>query len=511
MYNLNIFAMLVFAATLCSMLLVLYSIKQHHAEKAYFLIFLSVTNFMYNFGYLQEITSATLETAFSSVRLQYMGLPFLLPISYLFVRDIYGQRRLNKVRLFLIFSTPFLSMLAMQTYPVLKIFYKNMEYISNGFIANCRVYPGPVYHLYTVYSYVIFSLILRLILRHLFSRESSRLKRQQSRILLVSCLVPMLCSIPYVFSTAKFRYDPTPASNTISMVLLLYSVRYHNLLNIVPLARAKVIESMDDAFIVCDKDFNFLDANEAAKRLFPVLKSLIPGDTIPGIERFKNSTELMKLLTDKGARCYRATQTPILQDAAVSGICFLLHDVTENEKLLKKLRIQASFDPLMRIYNRGTFFDLAKLMLCNGEAKHTPYALLLIDIDFFKRVNDTYGHPAGDAVLRSVALIVKNSFRKAEDIVGRYGGEEIVVLLGNVSMEQAFAASEKLRKTIEKTPVSYQKHSINITVSIGMAYSSGMENGHSLENMLNEADIEMYKAKNNGRNRTSPHCKIAGG
>ncbi|MFT4104122.1 MAG: diguanylate cyclase [Lacrimispora sp.] len=504
LYNLNIFALLVFAATLCSILLVLYSIKQHYAEKAYFLIFLSVTNFMYNFGYLQEITSNTLETAFSNVRLQYMGLPFLLPISYLFARDIYGQKRLNNVRLFLIFFMPFLSMLAMQAYPVLKIFYRDMEYISNGYIANCRVYPGPVYHMYTVYSYAIFLLILRLIVRHLFSKESSRLKRQQSRLLLVACLVPMLCSIPYVLSSAKFRYDPTPAANTVSMVLLLYSVRYHNLLSVVPLARAKVIESMDDALIVCDRDFNFLDANEAAKRLFPVLKSLIPGDAVPGIERFKNPTELMRLRTDIGTRCYRATQTPILQDAVVIGICFLLHDVTENEKLLKKLSIQASFDSLMCIYNRRTFFDLARLMLCNGEAKHIPYAMMMIDIDFFKRVNDTYGHPAGDAVLRAVALMVKNSFRREEDIAGRYGGEEIVVLLGNISMERTLAAAEELRKNIEKMPVSYQEHTMNITVSIGIACSPDGENGYSLEDMLNQADIELYKAKGSGRNRISP-------
>lgn len=493
----NVFVILVFMATICSVILILYTIKHRNVDKSYFLIFLSAATYLYTFGYLLEITSSTLETAFCTVRMQYTGLPFILPISYLFVRDIYGEKHLGKLKLFFLFSVPVLTVITMQLYPLMKIFYSNIEYISNGYIANCRVYPGPFYHLYTGFSYLIFLLIIRLIIIKL--RGSSKLKKQQSLILLAACLIPTLCSIPYVLSTAKLRYDPTPIANAISMILLLYAIRYHNLINVVPLARAQVIESMDDAFIVCDKDFNFLDANEAAKQLFPELKNLIPGDAIEGVERFKDTTEL-SIQRGNETRFYKSTQTCILQDRIVKGICIVLHDVTENEKLLKKLRIQASFDPLMNIYNRGTLFEAAKLMLNSEKAKQLSYALLMIDLDFFKIVNDTYGHFAGDLVLKTVVSIIKKTFRK-DDIIGRYGGEEIVVLFENISVEQTFRIAEELRKIIENTPISYQNHTINITISIGAAHSPAGES-HSFENMLDRADAAMYEAKNSGRNRT---------
>ncbi len=497
--SLNVFVLLVFMATISSILLILYSIRQRAVEKSYFLIFLSGTTFLYTFGYLLEILSPTLEAAFYGVRMQYMGLPLILPICYLFVRDIHGEKRFKVPKLFLLFTVPVLSILSMQAYPLLRIYYTHIEYISNHYIANCRIYPGPLYHLYTAYSYLLFFLILWLILKHL--KGSGRLKRRQSFILLAACLIPVICSIPYVLSAAKLRYDFTPIGNAVSMALLLYAVRYHNLISVVPLARAQVIEAMEDAFIVCDNDLNFLDANRAAKRLFPEMNLLMPGEAMKGAERFQNEAELC-IQTDGESRIYKLTQTRILQGSKSSGVCIVLHDITEKEKLLEKLHIQASFDPLLGIYNRGAFFRFANLMLGARDAEDRSYALLMIDLDFFKQVNDTYGHLAGDTVLKTVSGIVKENFRK-DDVIGRYGGEEIVVLLENVSPDRGFDAAEKLREMIENTPVSHQGSTINITVSIGVAYSPSGE-VHSLEDMLAQADLALYKAKNNGRNRMWP-------
>lgn len=491
--------LLFFVATICSIVLMLYTILQHTADKSFYLIFLSVCTFLYSFGYLLEITSPTIEAAFQSVRVQYMGLPFVLPVSYLFVRDIYGRERFRSIKLLLVFVTPLVSVVGMQAYPLVKLFYANVEYLQNGAIAICRVTPGPIYHFYTAYSYLLFLLILKTVIGHLVKGSGSPYKRRQGLVLLAAYLTPMLFSIPYVFSANELRYDFTPIANTLSMALLLYAVRYHNLVSVVPLARARVIESMEDAFIVCDKSFNFLDANAAAKRLFPGLAPLVPGDAISGAERFINMPEF-SIPVGNETRFFKATQTVIEQDAAVAGRCFVLHDITENERLLSKLRIQASIDPLMQIYNRGALFELATLMLRGATAQQLSYALLMIDIDLFKQVNDTYGHPAGDCVLQSITAAIKGTFRK-DDLIGRYGGEEIVVLLENISASQAFNVAEKLRTLIAATPIDYREHRIYITVSIGVALSPA-GGGHVLENMLADADAAMYRAKNSGRNRT---------
>ncbi|MGC4019300.1 MAG: diguanylate cyclase [Muricomes sp.] len=494
---LNIFVFILITATICSIFLMLYTIKHRAVNKSQFLIFLSVTTYLYTFGYLLEVTSATLETAFCATRVQYMGLPFILPLSYLFVRDVYGEKRFNNSRMALMFIIPFISTLTMQMYPFLKVYYSHTEYISNGYIANCRVYPGPLYYLHTVYSYFLFCLIFRLLIRQL--KGNSKMRRRQSWILLAACIIPVICSVFYVISTDKPRYDSTPIANTVSMALLLYGVHYHNLINIVPLARAQVIESMEDAFIVCDPNFNFLDANEAAKQLFPELRLLLPGEVIEGVERFKNATEL-SIQSRNETRFYSTTQTCILKGTAVEGVCIVFHDITENEKLLKKLRVQASFDSLMNIYNRGTLFEIIEVRLNSKKTEAVSYSLLMIDVDLFKLVNDTYGHLAGDFVLKAVATIIKESFR-SDDIIGRYGGEEVVVFLENVSARQSFHIAEKLRKIIENTPILYEEKAIHVTISIGVAHSpaGGI---HSFEGMLNRADAALYAAKDKGRNCT---------
>ena len=123
----------------------------------------------------------------------------------------------------------------------------------------------------------------------------------------------------------------------------------------------------------------------------------------------------------------------------------------------------------------------------------------MIDLDHFKSVNDTYGHSCGDTVLETVAVIVKGHFHK-NDLVGRYGGEEIVVLLENISVSQMRVLVEKLRTNIENTIIPYQENELNVTVSIGMAHSPA-GSVHSLDDLLVQADSALYKAKNSGRNR----------
>ena len=283
------------------------------------------------------------------------------------------------------------------------------------------------------------------------------------------------------------------------MALLIYAMRYQNLVSVVPLAREYVIESMEDAFIVCNKEFNFLDANARAKKLFPALDNLVPGDEISGSEAYQGVTAFSVPVGDE-VRFFKITRTEILQNNRAQGMCFVLHDTTENEKLMTKLRVQAEYDPLMGIYNRGALFEISQKMLNTEISREYSYAMLMMDIDFFKQINDTYGHSTGDFVLKEVAATIKRSFRES-DIIGRYGGEEIVVLLENITAEKAFALAEGLREKIERTPITYLDNEIYITISIGIAVSSAGE-AHSLEMLLHQADEAMYRAKNSGRNKT---------
>lgn len=498
----NIFTLFMLAATGASVILMICAISTHSSERAFFLIFSSICTFLYTVGYLLEITSPTLESAFIGVRVQKMGTPLLVVFNYLFIRDIYGEKRLSFRKYCLIFALPLFNMFTAEAFPLIRLHYIRIEYFYNGYFANCQGFPGPMSHIANLYNFFIVFLSLRCILPHL--RKGSPLLKRQSFSLLASVLIPLAAYIYHTLSYNHLRLDLPPLAVSVSLIPLLYSIQIQNLLNVVPVARDQIIESMADAFIVCGKDFSFLDANRAARDLFPELNRLLPGETMEQVKQFEGESEL-SLQIDGEMRFYKITQTPIQQSRKNSGICIVFHDITEKENQLKRLYNKATFDPLMYIYNRATFFDLAGFMLNTAESKNHPYSLLMIDLDLFKLVNDTYGHSCGDIVLQTIALMVKGHFRKY-GIVGRYGGEEIVVLLDEVSAVQAFPLVERLRADIENTVIPYQGKELRITVSIGMADSPAGA-VHSLEEMLSQADSALYEAKNNGRNRVCLYGK----
>ncbi len=492
----NIFVWFMLIATIGSIILLVYAILNHRSERSLFLIFSSICTFLYVVGYLLEITAPTLEAAFAGVRVQKMGTPFLVVFNYLFIRDIYGEKRLNIYKYILLFALPVFNTYTAQAFPLVRLHYTDIEFFFNGYFSNCHGFPGPISYLATLYNFLLVFLSIRRILRHL--RSGNKLQRPQSFCLLAAILLPLSVNIYHTLFANHLLVDLNPFAISLSLIPLIYAVKLQKLFDVVPMARDQVIESMSDAFIVCDKDFSFLDANKAAKQLFPELDSLHPGETTLQVKQFERENEL-SLQIGGEMRFYKITRTPIQQDKRNNGICIVIHDITDKENQLQKLYAKATFDPLMNIYNRATFFDIANFRLTGKEAKNQSYALLMIDLDHFKMVNDTYGHSCGDAVLQTVAALTKSHFRK-NDIVGRYGGEEIAVLLEDISAGQAFTISENLRKSIENTVTSYQEKEIKVTVSIGLAHLPA-GSGHELEDMLAQADSALYKAKNSGRNR----------
>ena len=122
---------------------------------------------------------------------------------------------------------------------------------------------------------------------------------------------------------------------------------------------------------------------------------------------------------------------------------------------------------------------------------------MMIDIDFFKKVNDTYGHASGDAVLRTVAMTIKETLRES-DIPSRYGGEEFAVLLPYTHLEEAVIVGERLRKAVEEKEILLENQTIKVTISMGLAEFDKTESG---EKLFERADKALYKAKTEGRNQ----------
>ena len=163
------------------------------------------------------------------------------------------------------------------------------------------------------------------------------------------------------------------------------------------------------------------------------------------------------------------------------------------------LRFQATHDPLTGIWNRGALFELLHAEAERGQRKATSLSLFLIDLDHFKRINDNFGHIAGDAVLYEVAQRL-NAAVRLYDIVGRYGGEEFIVAATDLESERPQQFAERLRLAVSSSPIHVANATVSVTVSIGVATSDSFAEC-SIERLIQTADGALYEAKHNGRNR----------
>ncbi len=205
-------------------------------------------------------------------------------------------------------------------------------------------------------------------------------------------------------------------------------------------------------------------------------------------------------LLDKAALENAAQQQKlqVLLISAISvfsiGLSFFIYRQRKTSKILHKL---ANTDALTELANRRYTFIYAESMLAQAKKYQQNFAIIIFDVDHFKKINDTYGHPAGDIALKDIALIA-NEYVRNNDILGRIGGEEFLVILPNTSSKQAYEIAERIRKAIEIKDIMLGDKVVHISASFGISHLA--KNQPNFNQIFHEADVALYKAKNSGRN-----------
>ncbi len=166
-----------------------------------------------------------------------------------------------------------------------------------------------------------------------------------------------------------------------------------------------------------------------------------------------------------------------------------------------KLHEEANTDGLTKCFNKTYFNNASNLEVNKSKATGEPLSLIVFDLDHFKKLNDNFGHDAGDYVLKEIAQIIRLHGIRDRDVFARYGGEEFVILLPKTNLKQGFEIAERIRKIIENHDFRYENKKLPVTASIGVSdYRDGVDSGTEL---FKRADSAVYTSKNNGRNQVN--------
>jgi diguanylate cyclase len=170
--------------------------------------------------------------------------------------------------------------------------------------------------------------------------------------------------------------------------------------------------------------------------------------------------------------------------------------INEQKTVIDSLQTEVRIDSLTQLGNRMALEERIAESLGRFERYQEPFCILMIDIDHFKKINDTYGHPAGDRILKGLSAKMKATLRNS-DFIGRYGGEEFCAIVVNGDLEKGKAAAENLRIAVESAKFNLGGKKLGITISIGVA---GVQDADGVESLIKNADTALYRAKEFGRN-----------
>ncbi len=359
--------------------------------------------------------------------------------------------------------------------------------------------------------------------------RSSVLSRRQAGSVLLAMVAPWAANIIYVFELSPLPgLNMTPMGFTVSGLILVWSIVGLRLFDLVPIARDTLVEHMSDGVLVLDAQNRIVDTNEAVRQFVGASAANIgqSADVVlskwPDILRMchDNAACHVETLLDQEAPCFVDVRISPLQDRSgyLTGRLIIFRDITkryqaetrlqqanrrlkeqltEIEVLQAKLREQAIRDTLTGLLNRRYLEETLPRELAKAARERHSVAVIMLDIDHFKEINDSFGHKAGDLVLQALGRLLRTHTRGG-DIASRYGGEEFVLVLPGLAIEAAYQRAEQLRTAFEELRLKWVGSMLSATISAGIATYPG--HGKTEEELLRVADQAMYAAKAAGRN-----------
>jgi diguanylate cyclase (GGDEF)-like protein/PAS domain S-box-containing protein len=339
---------------------------------------------------------------------------------------------------------------------------------------------------------------------------NSELYRRQILFLLAFALIPLGINVPYIVAgTSFYGLDMTPIGLAISGIIVQFGLFKGRIFDLSPISYRSVFLNSSEAVILLDRRFQIVDLNPSAYGETPYSSQSLIGRpfqwAFPDYRALMTELPGRELTQTFATNVHDSPQTKEVKVRALYspggqavGWAIIIRDVTLEYQQQSELKRIAYLDELTGVCNRRQLEITAMDALSPESQSHWPIALIYLDLNAFKPINDTYGHEAGDLVLSHVARCLQASVRSG-DLVVRLGGDEFVLLLFRANRAAADDTSDRIRYHLQK-PVEFQGDSLQVGASIGIACFP--QDGQTLRDLLHSADREMYEHKQVSRVRT---------
>jgi|GEM_PF-141471 len=457
-----------------------------------FVVF-SLLSAVYTFGSALELAAGSLQEIVFWIKFQYLGMPFLPPLNLLMIMYFLGMDKyLNRIVRIGLFTIPAITLALVLTNEAHHLYYRDIVLRADTLTPKADLVAGPWYIIAGAYTFgcMIGGAVLLLI----YWRRK-RTYRFQLFTMLVGLLLPLFGDFFYLGGATPDGMDPIPVIMTVTSALYMWALASRGLFHVVPIARDNLFESMRDGVFVLDMEDRLVDYNAAASEIMPELAAFEIGQRLDRLWRLHTDAGLLKReMTDAGKaspgdgsdiqeipwkvgnRSYHyQVRTSVVRNrgAQEAGKLIVLIDITERVRLQEQLRQMAYYDGLTGVYNRARFMSLGAAMLNDPESASEPTAVVLFDIDHFKRINDTYGHDIGDQALLHIAELCRRALRPT-DLFARYGGEEFAIAMPGLTAERAEAAAHRIRRELAAQPLDVPGGTLRMTASFGIAATEGV-------------------------------------
>ncbi len=471
-------------------------------EFAMFMLSVSI----YTFGYALEISHADLPGILAAIKFEYTGIPFMGHFAVLFSYKYASGKSLNKFLIGIMLIIPVLSTILVYTVEYHSLFYINPKVIEGEFFPVLSFEMGPVYLLRIIFQQLISLISIIYLITKLF--KCDRLKKAQLLALITAQLIPGIILVFYMFGLIPGGIDINPFSAFIVGTIFGIAILRFRLFEIIPHGREVALESMGEAFILIDKGGIVQDFNSAATKLGFIdlkygynlqLNNFFTMEINKAISNNLTSFEYTYKSQYNFLSYYKVNISNLNSSFnKIQGKAIIINDITDVMSLMEKLEHRATYDYLTNLRNRGFIIESGIREIEVANRNSTPLTFIMVDIDNFKSINDTYGHKIGDKVLIEVANRLK-SISRAIDIIGRYGGEEFLIVCPTTTKEDGINTAERLRKSIFDTEITVVNIKINISCSFGVhTYSEKIQT--NIDELIEKSDKALYDAKDRGKN-----------